>query len=125
MITSDDLLKMVNDAAGGDADKVARMLKEVASLDDAFGGDVEAVAATLHLFAGVSLRTKLEVQRDALYAEIQKDQQDLASRQQARQQDNLADAQATDATVGQLQSQAQQFQAQIDAINANLPNLLR
>jgi hypothetical protein len=102
-MTSDDVTNAVN-AAFADGNEFASMLK---------------------MLAGVGARVKLEIQRDALYRQIQDAQAELTARQNARQTENITDAQQTQAAVNDWQAQAAALQAQIDSINAGLPNLLK
>lgn len=85
---------------------------------------VEDFAAMLKLLSGVGQRVRLEVQRDELYRKVTSVQQDLQARQQARQTENVADSQQTEKETLDLQSKAREIQAAIDALNAQLPDLL-
>lgn len=87
--------------------------------------DATDFAAILKLLSGYGVRLKLEVQRDEMYRQINDANAALQARQAGRQTENVADAQETQTAVNTLQAQAAALQAQIDAINASLPQLLQ
>ena len=87
--------------------------------------DATDFAAILKLLSGYGARLKLEVQRDEMYRQINDANAALQARQAGRQTENVADAQETQTAVNTLQAQAAALQAQIDAINASLPQLLQ
>ena len=87
--------------------------------------DATDFAAILKLLSGYGARLKLEVQRDEMYRQITEANAALQARQSERQTENVADAQETQTAVNTLQAQAAALQAQIDAINASLPQLLQ
>lgn len=98
---------------------------EIVSAVNAAYADPADFAAILKLLSGYGARLKLEVQRDEMYRQITEANTALQARQAGRQTENVQDAQTTQATVDNLQTQAATLQAQIDAINASLPQLLQ
>lgn len=100
-------------------------MQEVVALDTIFSGDVAAVTGTLKLLAGIGQRVRLEVQRDAEYRKVQEAQVELAAAQQKAQAEIKQAQDAAQAKQQAAQQAAAQLQAQIDAINAALPDLLK
>lgn len=98
--------------------------EEITKVVDSTFATVDEFGAMMKLLAGVGARVKLEVQLGETYRKIQSVQTELQARQQARQTENVADSQETQKVTDDLQALAAQLQTQIDAINAQLPDLL-
>lgn len=119
------LADLFNKATGDDSEQAARMVNHLKALDEAFGGDVEAVVGVLKLLAGYSMVLKLQVQRDAAMrdaADLNQQKQTLSQNTQTELNASLAELSLQ---VQAKQQAAQQYQAQIDAVNAQLPALLQ
>lgn len=87
--------------------------------------DAESFAQMMKLLGGVGQRLKLEVERDAAQraiGELHQKQQDVSQSAQVELQKMIAELQAQ---IQEKQNEAAALQAQIDAVNSQLPDLLK
>lgn len=103
---------------------MAMKTEEVVAIINAVFPDADTFAQMMKLLGGVGARLKLEVQRDAANRAVSKLHQQTQTVSQTKQAElQKAIAELND-QIAAKQSEAQQLQAQIDAINAQLPDLL-
>ena len=95
-----------------------------AAVNESFSS-VEEFGAMLKMLAGVGARVKLEIQRDAANRAVNELHQQMQSAQQQAQTDLEAKNAEFNTQISAKQAEAAALQAQIDALNAMLPDLLK
>jgi len=104
---------------------MAMKTEEIVGIINAVFPDAPSFAQMMKLLGGVGARLKLEVQRDAENRAIGELHQEMQAAQTQAQVDLNALNAEFNARIALKQQSAQQLQAQIEALNAQLPDLLK